>query len=42
LRERLRIAKEDAIKAKRQRMQNMGNQERKKNPGGRSTKPKRR
>ncbi|MBO5255554.1 MAG: membrane protein insertase YidC [Opitutales bacterium] len=42
LRERIRIAKEDAMKAKRQRMQGMGNQERKKNPGGRSTKPKRR
>ncbi len=44
LRERLRIAREDAIKArKRMREQSMGaSPERKKNPGGRSTKPKRR
>ncbi len=44
LRERLRIAREDAIKAKkRMRDQAMGaSPERKKNPGGRSTKPKRR
>ncbi len=44
LRERLRIAREDAIKAKRKmREQAMGaSPERKKNPGGRSTKPKRR
>ncbi len=43
LRERLRIAREDAIKA-RQKMQynRYGEQPRKKNPGGRSTKPKNR
>lgn len=40
LRERLRIAREDALKARRQAAMNQP--ERKKNPGGRSTKSKRR
>lgn len=43
LKERLRIAREDAIKARKARQKAMlgGEPERKKNPGGRSTKPKR-
>ena len=43
LRERLRIAREDAIKARQKAQHNRyGEQIRKKNPGGRSTKPKNR